>query len=177
MISDETICQGCGFANSNEFLFCRKCGLRIFEDFDEPEKILLIPADLGAASAGKRSISLFRIAAALGLIFFVFIFLTEIISISGRGRSRTNAREKACYANMRVILGAIEMYNMDHTIMINELRHEDVTSDNGELIKGRYLKHQITPPESNCRYSGKNLTGSGLIVCDEHGTVEAPDDN
>jgi hypothetical protein len=77
---------------------------------------------------------------------------------------------------MRVILGAFEMYNMDHVEMIDSINDADVTSENGFLVQGRYLKAPINRPEENCHYSGRDLNGKGRIECSEHGTVEGPDD-
>jgi hypothetical protein len=73
---------------------------------------------------------------------------------------------------MRVILGAVEMYNMDHSDMITDLYDKDVSSKDGILIQGGYLKAPISKPDSNCSYSGKNLDSDGTIECLEHGTVE-----
>ena len=91
----------------------------------------------------------------------------------GGRTARPLAREKACYANMRVILGAVEMYNMDHSIMLDSITNHD-TVKGGLLEKGKYLKRGMTPTTPSCYYSGYNLTGTGTIVCDSHGTVEGP---
>lgn len=81
-----------------------------------------------------------------------------------------SARGKACHANQRVILGAIEMYNMDNNIMLKSVSHADLTSTSGVLYVGRYLKSPITPAEIDCEYrSYGDLSGPGVIYCTKHG--------
>ncbi len=172
MNPEENICHNCGFANEGEFLFCRKCGARLFEDQDDTEKVLLLKTD----AAKPKGISFTRIGLGLFGVFFLLMFIGLLIPNMGRSRYQPQAREKACYANMRVILGALEMYNMDHTEMIDSINDADVTREDGFLIRGHYLKAPVNRPESGCFYSGRDLNGTGRIECAEHGTVEGPDD-
>jgi|GEM_PF-5156636 len=96
------------------------------------------------------------------------------VAIPNFRRAREEARKKACYANMRVILGATEMYNMDHSVMKKSLNDEDVRQS-GELVKEGYLKSGVTSPEPGCKYfSEGDLTGNGQIRCTVHGTVPNP---
>ncbi|MFZ5951051.1 MAG: hypothetical protein ACOYXC_10120 [Candidatus Rifleibacteriota bacterium] len=174
MTTEEIICHSCGFANSTDVLFCRKCGTRTHEDSDEPERVLVLPENPKHFNTG---VSLTRIGLGLVGAFFLLMFVAIILPFgSRRGHRSEHGREKACYANMRVILGAVEMYNMDHTSMINDLRDRDATSEDGILIQGKYLKSPISRPETKCRYSGYNLSSDGQIVCEEHGTVEGNND-
>lgn len=83
-----------------------------------------------------------------------------------------SARGKACHANQRVLAGAVEMYNMDNETKMHTIRHADVISPAGELIKGCYLKSPINPAELDCEYySYGNLTSTGIIYCTQHGTL------
>ncbi len=76
----------------------------------------------------------------------------------------------ACYANMRVLLGAVEMYNMEHETKISEF--SDPTTIE-MLITSRYLKTSIQRPESTCSYSNDgDLAGVGIISCTVHGPAE-----
>lgn len=86
---------------------------------------------------------------------------------------RDDARKKACCANMRVIQGAIELYNMDHTDkMITQLDPAAIGPD-GMLITEKYLKAAIPKPDPQCSYSSEgDLTGDGVIRCGFHGTVD-----
>lgn len=82
------------------------------------------------------------------------------------------ARTKACYSNMRVILGAVEMYNMDHTEMMKQLSDSDVI-EGGTLVKEGYLKSPIRKPTPGCRYfSVGDLSIDGHIECSKHGRVQ-----
>ncbi len=82
------------------------------------------------------------------------------------------ARGKACHANQRVIIGAVEMYNMDKSPMKKTLRHEDATLDTGDLVTGRYLKMPIQLPDTDCRYKSLgDLTRNGIIYCTRHGCI------
>lgn len=173
MNPEEKICHNCGFANEGEFLFCRKCGASLIENQDDTEKVLLLEDN----AAKPKGISFTRIGLGLLGVFFMLMFIGLLIPNMGRSRyRRPQAREKACYANMRVILGALEMYNMDHTEMVDSINDADVTREDGFLIRGHYLKAPVNRPESGCFYSGRNLNGTGRIECAEHGTVEGPDD-
>ncbi len=106
------------------------------------------------------------------MIVIAIIGILAAIAIPNFRKAREQAREKACYANMRVILGAIEMYNMDKTTMLTTLSDEAATTSAGALVAGKYLKSPVNRPETSCSYSGANMDGTGLIKCGEHGTVE-----
>ncbi len=81
-----------------------------------------------------------------------------------------DARERSCYANMRTILGAVEMYNMDHSQMMSGVEDPDTLNT---LLRSNYLRNQITRPVPGCRYSNDgDLTGLGAVTCEIHGTVD-----
>jgi hypothetical protein len=144
------------------------CGAQITLDSNEPEKILMT----GQNPAVKPGFSFMRIFSGIfGVLFFLFI-LDGVITYKSLGHRRVEAREKACYANMRVILGAVEMYNMDNVDMISTLHDRDATSEDGALIQGKYLRNPISRPETGCYYRGFNLDGTGRVECNLHGTVE-----
>ena len=111
----------------------------------------------------------------LGFVFIAYYFpIVRPGGNPGYPASREGARERTCYSNMRRILGAVEAYNMDHEIMLENLTNIDVITG-GLLEKGGYLKKGISPPTPSCSYrSLGSLTGSGKIVCDVHGAVEEP---
>ena len=81
-------------------------------------------------------------------------------------RSRPSARQKACFSNLRVIQGAVEMYNMDNSEFMTKL-------DLDLLIKGKYLKELPSKPEESCSYiSIGDLSKDGVIACEYHGDLE-----
>ena len=73
---------------------------------------------------------------------------------------------------MRVLLGAVEMYNMEHKM---KMKHID--KRNIELLVNstqRYLRGEIQKPEESCEYhSYRDISSSsGFLFCDLHGSVE-----
>jgi len=103
------------------------------------------------------------------MIVIAIIGILAAIAIPNFRKAREQAREKACYANIRVLLGAIEMYNMDNSAMESSMNSGVIDT----LVSGNYLKGGISKPETNCGYLGTNLTGQGRISCGVHGTVES----
>lgn len=124
----------------------------------------------------KSKFSLIDILLLFGIILVSAMIYTDKSTI-GKRNNPTYAKEKACYANMRMILGAVEIYNSENEKTITDLSDSDATSEEGVLVKGNYLKSAISRPTEQCHYSGNNLTTGGQIVCREHGTAEGPDDN
>jgi prepilin-type N-terminal cleavage/methylation domain-containing protein len=53
------------------------------------------------------------------MIVIAIIGILAAMAIPNFKKAREQAREKACYSNIRVLLGAIEMYNMDHSVMMD----------------------------------------------------------
>ena len=77
-------------------------------------------------------------------------------------RSRYSTRTKTCWSNIRVIQGAVEMYNMDVATMAKTL-------DIPELIKGKYLRSEPLLPEKDCYYdSYGDLSQDGFVYCTRH---------
>ena len=95
------------------------------------------------------------------------------IAVPNFKKARFSARQKACFANQRVILGAIEMYNMDNKEMLKFIRDSDVR-DGGILPEQKYLKSGIVNPEPGCFYSsiGDLTEMTGKITCKIHGSVD-----
>lgn len=89
-------------------------------------------------------------------------------------KARSQARIKACYANQRVLTGALEMYSMDNTDL-SKLGHDHETGlfNIQELVDQKYLKSIPVPPEQDCEY---RLIGDynkeGFIACMRHGCIE-----
>ena len=104
------------------------------------------------------------------MIVIAIIGILAAMAIPNFKKARASARQKACYSNLRVIQGAVEMYNMDVSTMM-------VTLDQSTLIKGKYIKAAsalICPETSkNGSYSGSDLTENGEIVCSYHGGLIA----
>ena len=83
------------------------------------------------------------------------------------------ARLKECLSNIRVLTGAIEMYNMDNATMLDTaLPGGDYEEVEKLLIKGRYLKSNIGYTDEGCSYGFINILATGSVFCKKHGTVE-----
>lgn len=93
------------------------------------------------------------------------------IAIPNFQKARLQARKSSCFANQRVLLGAIEMYNMDNTTMKASLSPEDY-GPGGVLVMKGYLSSGLLLPEPGCAYSSVgDLTRGGSIKCAIHGGV------
>jgi len=134
----------------------------------------------------------------VSILLLVLLILTSV-RITTRV-SFSPAREKSCYANMRVVLGAVEMYNMDNSIFLEEVGTGTVewlrslsylkaavlcpdtqfSDPHKRFIKARLDtlaanlgKHEISSwllPLSE--YRGQHMSTTGRISCPHHGTVE-----
>lgn len=101
----------------------------------------------------------------LAFILFSIMALVALISVPNITRSRASARRKTCFSNMRVLQGAVEMYNMDSYKMMKTL-------DTDLLVKSKYLKEKPVFPEPDCLYLTEgDLTENGKIYCKHHGVV------
>ena len=82
-------------------------------------------------------------------------------------RRRIENPLKSCYTNLRIIQGAVEMYNMDHEKLMTDL-------DMKLLIDGHYLKNEPRKPLKECYYySIDNISENGEICCELHGGLIA----
>ncbi len=95
-------------------------------------------------------------------------FVPFAVAVPNFRKAREQARDKACYANMRVLQGAVEMYNMDHEEMITVLTEREIQI----LVQEKYLKGDIVRPEQDCVYGTiGDLTQDGVISCSVHGPI------
>lgn len=160
-------CAECGTPAADRQQFCRQCGFQFPpEDLDEERNLrVALPGESGPSCLS----GIFKV---VGFFILICVIVPIVASLSHMKRYRGNAqlsREKACYANMRVLLGAIEMYNMDNSVMLK------TADDSAEqrLIADKFLKAPLSKPEPGCRYTSTgDLTGAGKVKCDVHGTVE-----
>ena len=82
---------------------------------------------------------------------------------------RASVRDKSCFSNIRVIQGAIEMYNMDISDRIEHIEPDTIN----RLVKGKYLKTEPSKPETTCEYKSiGDLTEGGFVFCTYHGDPE-----
>lgn len=98
----------------------------------------------------------------------LFMISCCYLAISGIDRThhyRRSSPQKTCFSNQRVLMGGIDMYNMDHSEMINTYNQ----SIRDLLIKEKYLPSSFMN-DVECEFVVEgDLTGNGFIYCVYHG--------
>jgi prepilin-type N-terminal cleavage/methylation domain-containing protein len=103
------------------------------------------------------------------MIVIAIIGILAAIAVPNFKKAREQAREKSCYANQRVILGAVEMYNMDNSAMIST----GLTGKLTTLKDQGYLKSEPQCPSTTGVYSEtEDMSGGGKVSCTIHQTVD-----
>ncbi|MFC1742749.1 type IV pilin protein [Candidatus Riflebacteria bacterium] len=87
------------------------------------------------------------------------------IAIPNFRKARGQAKMKSCAANMRVLMGAVEMFNMDNKPMMKSL-------DIARLQEEKYIRSRPTCSDGGV-YSGEGLDGEGTVKCSVHGTINS----
>ncbi len=161
-----SFCPNCGIYNNSNDTNCSSCGADLTGTIqDTPD-----------SKPKKKQTSNFVITAiGIGVVaFFALIMVSILLAMATPNfeMSRAEARRKSCFSNIRVLSGAIEMYNMDNTSFIST----DLNLK--ELVKGRYLKSEknfTDPdllPEKSCEYHIRgDFTQDGLVYCKYHGDI------
>lgn len=164
------ICDCCKTTMNADETFCRNCGASTEHQVAERMLSLSPAANVELKKGSCGSISYIDV-----IVIFVILGILAAIAVPNyRKCYRQQARDKACFANMRVIMGAIEMYNMDHESLISTTL-DDPTKKDSILVKEHYLKSPLSPPDVNCNYKIMgDITNKGFICCDVHGTIESP---
>ena len=98
------------------------------------------------------------------IILFILLFCI-CDTASAFSKSRPQARYKACLSNQRVIVNAIEMYNMDHPESLDKYDEETEQM----LINEHYLKSKMQKYELKCSYK---MFTNGEIYCEYHGGID-----
>jgi hypothetical protein len=110
------------------------------------------------------------------ILFYIYLFGGVLFIFFGPdpksfGGGRPRGGIKACYSNLRVLQGAVEMYNMDVVTKMTSL--DQPTLINGKYIKSSYpLFCPITEKKGIYTEKG-NLTEDGEIICTYHGGLIA----
>ena len=103
-----------------------------------------------------------------------FIILTLFDPLASFRRVHHSARDKACYSNIRVLQGAVEIYNMDNSMNKGTTMS---SLDQNILLEKGYIRGSdiLKCPETtkNATYSGEHLTEDGEIICSYHGGLIA----
>lgn len=168
-MNEELTCKACGAPVRPEHQFCRSCGSMVTCDDLEVEQKVTLAIPLKK----KKGISILRII----LLFFLCMFVLGIIGsiLTPPNVPRKPARQRACMANMRVIEGAIDMWEMDtdgKRIGSGIVGEPDRTSGPvGEKLVPEYIKKV-----PRCRERGTYYYDADTytVSCTKHNTVDDP---
>ena len=90
-----------------------------------------------------------------------------------------NKQLKTCFSHQKITQAAIEMYNMDHSDGIANFQDSFITTNEGLLVKNKYLKSKLTHPDKRCKYhlfgDPKGIGSKFFIYCSYHGTASKID--
>ncbi|MBR4570739.1 MAG: hypothetical protein IKO19_08780 [Candidatus Riflebacteria bacterium] len=105
------------------------------------------------------------------VIIFCFGLLAFLLMPNSPRCVKSGNRDRHCFSNIRMLRGAIELYNMDH----NESMHELTKTSIEKLIQGNYLKS--VSKDEECEYKSKgeldfDKKDSGFIYCTYHGDID-----
>ncbi len=103
------------------------------------------------------------------MIVIAIIGILAAMAVPNFKKARASARQKACFSNLRVIQGAVEMYNMDNSVMMDTLSNDQVANPDTGNLKG-YIK-AVVGPETSCSYKGDKLSEDGEVTCGYHGSL------
>ncbi len=105
--------------------------------------------------------------AIFGLLAFVFALLS-VMAIPGFRPAPERARQRACYANQKILAGAIEMFNLDHKVEVKTINSELLQRLQEEGYLSEAIKDPGGGPESGNRYHLVKDT----LFCTHHGSIQ-----
>jgi type II secretion system protein G len=119
------------------------------------------------------------------MIVIAIIGVLAAIAVPNFQKARRKANQRACYANMKTISGALEMYNLDNNqdgrLPNFATGSQDVSYE--ALIEGGYLQSMPMHPGNNKNpsevYSNDangiifcGQSGAGDIMQNQHGSIQ-----
>jgi prepilin-type N-terminal cleavage/methylation domain-containing protein len=104
------------------------------------------------------------------MIVIAIIGVLAAIAVPNFKAARERANTRACYANQKTVVGAMEMYNLDKNTKRSDLNAQFFT----DLKSGGYLQSVPQDPGFGPGSSGnyKATTSGNGIVCDKHGSIQ-----
>ena len=153
----------------NNFIYCPDCGYR---NDSYSKRCSVCQATFSSSSdpsaQKKKSCSCFSCC------MFCMIFIFAIVAFLTRNNlvelNDKNSIANECFANLRVITGAVEMYNMDNRepITFYSLQAHDT------LLQQGYLRSEIRCKDGGEYMSTGSLFAGSVIYCTKHGSLEEP---
>ncbi len=122
----------------------------------------------------KKGFTLIELIIVISILWLLVLLSVPPVGSGGPSRSerRFNNEAKDCFLNQRFLSGAIEMYNMDNTEMIDSaLPGKDFEGIIHLLIDKNYLKDHFELPTDECSYGFINMTNDGQVFCKKHGSI------
>ncbi len=105
-----------------------------------------------------------------GMFVFTIIGMLAAISVPNFRKARARANSRSCYANQKTVAGALEMYNLDNNVSINQL-----TDDVWQNLRDQGYLQTIPddPGFGSGTHHNYRLTPEGDIYCTCHGGIQA----
>ena len=107
------------------------------------------------------------------MIVISIIGVLAAIAIPNFRTARQKSNQRACYANQKTILGALEMFNLDTGEQMTIVSGSNLD----KLVAQKYL--QSLPKDPGCASKAEknyNSDADGQIWCSYHGTIEGGTD-
>ena len=104
---------------------------------------------------------------------FVFTFIPSFLFLAVQPNYppvRPSRIKDNCFSEIRILSGAVELYNMDYETKIHKLDEETINI----LVDNKYLKKLPKPLIEKCKYlsQGDLASSTGTIYCEAHGSED-----
>lgn len=105
------------------------------------------------------------------VILVIWALAASIPPLSFHGKRGIHYSDlRHCFSNQRVLYGALEMYNMDHSEMLVTAFPGREFDDILKLLQdGKYIKEELTSQDNICSYGFVDLYNKGSVFCVTHG--------
>ncbi len=117
----------------------------------------------------KEPFNIFTFIIDLTIVFSIYLLLSNIAKPNIH-KTRPKMIKINCFSEIRVLSGAVELYNLDNESKINELNDETIKI----LFDNKYIKEMPNPFIPKCVYRNEeNLASNPLsIYCEAHGSPD-----
>ncbi len=102
------------------------------------------------------------------MIVISIIGVLAAIAIPNFRQARMKSNQRACYANQKTILGALEMYNLD----TGENKTITTQQDLQDLATAKYLQGAPTDPGCKSNANAYQADTVGNVWCTFHGNID-----
>ena len=102
------------------------------------------------------------------MIVISIIGVLAAIAIPNFRQARMKSNQRACYANQKTILGALEMYNLDTGENMTITTRDDLV----KLATDKYLQGAPTDPGCKSNTNAYQADQVGNVWCTFHGTID-----